>query len=833
MANKELTAKVKLDVRDAEAKLKRLTALISNINKAVGNSSRNSKLESALNKQVIAAEKVRQTTLRTKLAEEKLTAQKLRTASAVERAKEASVKTQIAEQRLAAQTARTLATVERINNAKAKAVNKVTSIVGKVKSWATNQKQVTSAANSTNRVLSAIGSKLRGIAATYLGIMGTRALVNTSDIITSAENKLNYVNAKTLGEAGTNADGTYSSATINATQDSMDKMYASSQKVRMSYTDMMSNVSKSMALASGAFQDSTDNAIRFQEIMAEAYAVGGASAEEMSTSMYQLIQALGSGQLAGDELRSVREGAPLAYKAIENFVQGVYNSEESLKDLASQGKVTSDMVVAAIMTSGDEMDKAFAQTKQTFAQTWDQIKNAAVRAFQPVAKTLTDTLNEAIDNGMVKKIESAFVSISKALQIVFKLIAKSVVWIVDNWDWLQHVIVAGLLVIAGMWVWQAGVAVMSAIATLLSLSAVQWAIIGIITAILSLVFIFYLWKTGAIDTCNAIIYALLVVAVVLLVIAIVATSGIALIVAAVIAAIALILYYLDYFLGIVYSIGAAIYNIVLGVLDGIIQCFWSIFVDPIKSIIEWFVNAWNGAFDGVGGAFANFCGQLLSGLIGLVKPFAKLLDKIFGWDTNGAIESAQAAMKSWGKTDAAVTYSVEAPTAASLLGKVGLNLPERISYTDAWNTGMSHGASAKDWLNGLGSNAQTGLGDFSLDDMGKKLGLDFSGLTGFPDEAAGQGYSYPSADDLLSGVDGLNDSVGDIADSMDLTEEDLSYLRKIAEMEWKREYTTASITVDMSNYNTVSGDGDLDGIVTKLADKLYEEMDYLANGVYA
>ena len=52
-------------------------------------------------------------------------------------------------------------------------------------------------------------------------------------------------------------------------------------------------------------------------------------------------------------------------------------------------------------------------------------------------------------------------------------------------------------------------------------------------------------------------------------------------------------------------------------------------------------------------------------------------------------------------------------------------------------------------------------------------------------------------------------------------------------MEWKKEYTTASITVDMSNYNTINGESDLDGIVTKLADKLYEEMNVVANGVYA
>ena len=52
-------------------------------------------------------------------------------------------------------------------------------------------------------------------------------------------------------------------------------------------------------------------------------------------------------------------------------------------------------------------------------------------------------------------------------------------------------------------------------------------------------------------------------------------------------------------------------------------------------------------------------------------------------------------------------------------------------------------------------------------------------------------------------------------------------------MEWKKEFTTATIQVDMTNNNTLNGESDLDGIVTKLADKLYEELDSVANGVYS
>ena len=52
-------------------------------------------------------------------------------------------------------------------------------------------------------------------------------------------------------------------------------------------------------------------------------------------------------------------------------------------------------------------------------------------------------------------------------------------------------------------------------------------------------------------------------------------------------------------------------------------------------------------------------------------------------------------------------------------------------------------------------------------------------------------------------------------------------------MEWKKEFTTATIKIDMTNNNTVNGDSDLDGIVTKLSDKLYEELSIVADGVYA
>ena len=139
------------------------------------------------------------------------------------------------------------------------------------------------AANSANKFnknvkksadsVSFLTKKVKLLANAYLGIMGAKAVINTSDMITSAKNKLN------------NLPG----GSQQQTQSTMDKTYAASQRSRGDYATMLTNVSKTMTLASDAFQGNVDNAIKFQEIMSKAYTVGGASAAEQSSSMYQLV----------------------------------------------------------------------------------------------------------------------------------------------------------------------------------------------------------------------------------------------------------------------------------------------------------------------------------------------------------------------------------------------------------------------------------------------------------------------------------------------------------------------------------------------------------------
>lgn len=265
--------------------------------------------------------------------------------------------------------------------------------------------------NSFKKSSSSIDTMVRNIRRAYVIIMGIVAAskaIGVVDEITGAENRLNYVNGYDT----------------NATEADMKKMFNAAMGARTGYLDMVSNVSKSMALAGGAFGGNMDNAIRFQEVMAKAYTIGGASVAEQASSMYQMIQALGAGVLQGDELRSVREGAPLAYQAIEKFAQGVYDSTDSLKEMASQGMITSDIVVAAILDAGTQMDDAFEKSAMTFGQAFTLIKNVAVESFRPVMEAMTSFLNSDAGQQALYAILNLIQLIARALTILFNFLTE-------------------------------------------------------------------------------------------------------------------------------------------------------------------------------------------------------------------------------------------------------------------------------------------------------------------------------------------------------------------------------------------------------------------------
>lgn len=799
MSNKTLKASVKLDTKSAVSSLTRLEKKIKAVNTAINRTSTgNNKLTAQINKATTATNK------------------------------------------LDTATKKVVNTTNKINTANTRATN--------------SAHRLSNAYKASNTSASRLLSTVKSIASTYLGIMGAKALINTSDTITSAENRLNNL-------PGGNEQ---------FTAESMDKMYGAAQRSRSGYADMISNVSKSMTLAGNAFQNKIDNAIRFQEIMSKAYTVGGASPAEQSSSMYQLIQALGSGVLQGDELRSVREGAPLAYKAIEEFAQGVLKTDESLKELASQGKITSDMVVAAIMdmeNGVDNINDKFNNTEMTFAQAWTKIKNIAIKAFEPALKSLNKLLNSTGGRAVIDGIGHALIVLGSTFSWLFSVIESGLNWCVENWNWLKYVVYGAILLIITMLIAQAAVAVWTSLQSAWAFLQMYWPLVLIVAGIMGILFVYELWRQGTITTVEAICYALMIVAIIFVIVAAICTAGIYLIIAACILALAAALMWFEYvaggaawlgavlvdivlivwnvivfvinlIIGIILWCGATIYNIVIGLINGILQLIWAI-VDPFIGIVEWVLNVCQGGFDSFGGAVANLIGQIIGWFLTLGEVVTKIIDAIFGTDWTSGLEALKDSVTEWGKSEEAVTLNREAPelkrldaTDAFMTGMNTFEYAELVNPNDWYNVGYEWGAGIKDSINEWGSQFQTGEHGI-LTDIGKALGIgSIDSLdTGILNPAYSLDGSY-DPDDFLKNIDNIDSNVGDIKDSMDLSNDDLDYLRKIADMEWRNEFTTAEIRIDMTNNNTVNSDRDLDGIVDYLSDVLRSEMTNVAYGVH-
>ena len=219
--------------------------------------------------------------------------------------------------------------------------------------------------------------------------------------------------------------------------------------------------------------------------------------------------------------------------------------------------------------------------------------------------------------------------------------------------------------------------------------------------------------------------------------------------------------------------GTVIWNTVIGILNAIIQSAWSTFVEPFLGIIEWVLNATNGGFDSFGGAVANLIGQIISWFLSLGKVVTQIIDAIFGTDWTTGLSSLQDSVISWGKSNTAITIDRNAP-----------ELNGRIAYSDAINVGYQFGQG-----------------------IDKKVSGVFDGINNPFDGVGGAQDTW----------DGIHNNTGDtagntaaMADSMDVLDEDLKYMRDAAEQEVINRFTLAELKVDVKNSNTLTKKTDFD-----------------------
>ncbi|WP_022697931.1 tape measure protein [Euryhalocaulis caribicus] len=116
--------------------------------------------------------------------------------------------------------------------------------------------------------------------------------------------------------------------------------------------------------------------LRTTELLNKAFVAGGSGTAERRSTVLQLSQALASGELLGEELRAIRENAPLVAQAIaDEFGVGI----GQLKELGRQGELTSDRIVKAILGASAGIETAFAATDKTIGDSLTNLRTEAIR----------------------------------------------------------------------------------------------------------------------------------------------------------------------------------------------------------------------------------------------------------------------------------------------------------------------------------------------------------------------------------------------------------------------------------------------------------------------
>lgn len=628
--------------------------------------------------------------------------------------------------------------------------------------------------NSANGLLSII----KKVAIAAGGIAGINKVLNISDELASTKARLNLL----VDDGGS----------VEALEQ---KIMASAQRSRSAYFDTASAVAKLGLNAGNAFGGNMDQVIAFMEQVNKQFVIGGATAQEQSNAMIQLTQAMAAGALRGEELNSILDGAPGIARAIEKYM-GI--AEGSIRTVAQEGKVTAEVVKNAMFAMADETNAKFDSMPKTWAQIWVDMKNQALSMFAPILTKINQIGNstkfQKVTTGLINDLAAVANVASSALDI---LIAIASVF-VDNWGIIQPLVLgiaAAMLLYNGYLIANNAItAISNAQKGLAAVQAYKAAVANTtLAATEKAEAMAKASATAAQYGFNAALLACPLTWILLIIIAVIA--AIYMIVAAINKLTGSTISATGIICGVVAVAGAFVLNCAIGVLNAIIQAIWTIFVAPFLGIVEWILNVCNGGFNSFGDAVANLIGQIIGWFLNLGKVVTTIIDAIFGTDWTSGLESLQSAVTSWGKNENAITLDKNAPT-----------IDYRATYSGAWDAGYDFGQGIDDKIGGM---------------------FDASGLDSM------------GAFDLSNTLDGIYGNTGDTAantaataDALDIAEEDLAYLRDIAEREAINRFTTAEIKVEQHNENHISKDADLDGIMDAWANDFAEKLEVSEEGVH-
>ena len=280
-----------------------------------------------------------------------------------------------------------------------------------------------------------LGNSFKGLNSSGLGLLNINAAIGIAQTMKNiAQSATNYLDTMTLTKARLDMinDGTQTTLALQ------DKIMASADRARMSYKAMGDNVARLNMLAKDQFK-SNDEAIAFVETLNKMFVVSGASAEESTSAMYQLSQAMAAGKLQGDEFRSIMENAPMLADAI---AKQVGKSKGELKELSSEGLITADIIKNAMFNYADEVEEKFSKMPMTFGQKMQQVSNKMMKKLEPVSNKFSEWLNSDKGSRFFDGLIDGVTVLANVAMVALEGISSGIGWVQDNIQYLLPFIVA-------------------------------------------------------------------------------------------------------------------------------------------------------------------------------------------------------------------------------------------------------------------------------------------------------------------------------------------------------------------------------------------------------
>ncbi len=696
-------------------------------------------------------------------------------------------------------------------------------------------------ASSTDRL---VGSAKK-LAATYLGIRTLGGLGNLSDQMTSTNARLSMIN-----------DGQQSDGGLNK------MIFQSAERSRASYLDTAKIVSRVGMNAGKAFS-STKEIVGFAEQLNKKFVIAGASTEEMNSALLQLTQGLGSGVLRGEELNAVFESAPNIIQSIADYLDVDIGK---IRSMASEGMLTADIVKNSLLSAAEQTNAEFEKMPYTLGQIFTSVKNNAVMIFGAIQKKIEDTVSSKgfrtfitdvkdslyvlgavgfnVFSGFINLLSSpAFQNFFNVMIVGSSLVVQGLGWIItqalnvanvfaQNWSIIAPVIWGIIAVIA---IYKITIISLLAIQTLhTTLTLAQSFATALLNGELMAETRFLLLnklETLGLSQANALLCVSILKVVAVM----------ALVIAAIFVGVAIFNHFAGtsisatgvvvgafYFLGTcIYDVFAGAWNIVMAFAEFFVNSF-NIVIYNVQMLFYKFQNFVINAMGDVGGSFDNCATALANAFVSAVNIAIKGI--------NGVIKALNLIpginIKTIGSLDKVDSFVKQYKDYQKTLKEPVKPQDWKAPYMDIKNPFDSYKKGYE-----VGQNLENKLKDtFDIskiaEDAKKKLGLDdlWDKKYGLGDGLGSAGLNSPLSD----AAKGAKDTAGNtakMAKTMDKSQEDLKYLRDIAEQEVINRFTGVNIKIDMNNTNNISKDADVDGIVNVLTEKLNDAMVVSAEGI--